>query len=310
MRVVRIAGSVATLSLLAGIVGCSSSSGPEAGPGPGEGAAPAAVVEFVKGGGDPLRILLTNDDGWDAPGITAVYDVLTEAGHDVRLVGPMDNNSGVSGAIDFTGELDVQHPTGDPNVYAVSTTPAGTVIFGVEQVFGGDRPDLVISGTNVGSNTGFDTNFSGTVGAAVVGSGFYGIPSIAVSTATKRGEEGSAAYPQTAELLRQMIEQGLPKLNEGAILNINYPVLEDGQDGARGVRYAPTAAVSAAKFGYTQLDDVTFEIVPGRADHAPAAGTDMALLADGYATVTLLHTDRSIPEADVASVAELVAAME
>lgn len=300
--------------MLVGIAGCSSSSdsGAASQGATGQAAAESSTtetVEFIKAGGGPLRILLTNDDGWDAPGIKTVYEVLTDAGHDVRLVGPMENNSGVSGAIDFTGKLDVQHPSGDPNVYAVSTTPAGTVIFGVEQVFGGDKPDLVISGANVGSNTGFDTNFSGTVGAAVVGSGFFGIPSIAVSTATKRGEEGSAAYRQTAELLRKMIEQGLPKLNEGAILNINYPLLAEGEDNAKGVRYAPTAAVSAAKFGYTQLDDVTFEIVPGRADSAPAADTDMALLADGYVTVTLLRTDRSIAESDVASVADLVDSM-
>lgn len=120
-------------------------------------------------------------------------------GHDVKLVGPAENHSGVSAAIDFTGKLDVQHPTGDPNVYSVSTTPAGTALFGVAEVFGGDKPDLIISGSNVGSNTGFDSNFSYTIGAAVTGSDFFGVPSIAVSTATKRGEESTAAYAQTAE---------------------------------------------------------------------------------------------------------------
>lgn len=254
----------------------------------------------------PLRILLTNDDGWDAPGITAMYEALSGAGHDVRLVGPARNNSGVSSGIDFAGTLDVRQPTDDPDVYSVSTTPAGTVVFGVEHVFGADRPHLVISGCNAGTNTGFDISFSGTVGAAVVARGFFGIPSIAVSAETDRNE-GSAAFKETADLVVRMIAAGLPELRTGAFLNINYPVLDDATPSPKGIRYARTAPQSAAAFGYRQIDETTVEIVPGRSHSTPSAGTDMALLADGFVTVTVLSTDRSVAEADASSMSELLA---
>lgn len=266
------------------------------------------AVDFIAADSGPLRILLTNDDGWDAPGIAAMYDALVEAGHDVRLVGPAENYSGVSAAIDFVGELDVVNPTEDENVYSVSTTPAGTVLFGVEEVFGGDKPDLVISGSNVGANTGFDTNFSGTIGAAVVGSGFFGIPSIAVSTAIERGAEADAAYAETAQVVVDLIATGVPKLNAGAILNINYPLLTD-IDAPKGVRYAVAADQSVASFDYERSGDEEFTIVPGRADIDPPADSDIALLADGYVTVTVLSTDRSVAEDDVVSVGTLVDAL-
>lgn len=266
------------------------------------------TVDFISADSGPLRILLTNDDGWDAPGVAAMYDALVEAGHDVRLVGPAENYSGVSAAIDFVGEFDVVNPTDDENVYSVSTTPAGTVLFGVEEVFGGDKPDLVISGSNVGANTGFDTNFSGTIGAAVVGSGFFGIPSIAVSTAIERGAEADAAYAETAQVVVDLIDTGVPELDAGAILNINYPLLTD-IDEPKGVRYAVEADQSVASFDYERSGDEEFTIVPGRADIDPAADSDIALLADGYVTVTVLTTDRSVAEDDVVSVGALVDAL-
>lgn len=75
--------------------------------------------------GEPLRILLTDDDGWDAAGITATYHALTAAGHDVTMVAPAHNQSGQSAAFDFTGKLEVVHPNGDPKIYSVDSTPVG-----------------------------------------------------------------------------------------------------------------------------------------------------------------------------------------
>lgn len=168
-----------------------------------------------------LDILLTNDDGWSAPGITAVYQSLVEAGHDVTLVATAKNQSGVSAAVEYTGKLQVRHPTGDPDVYSVSTSPAGCVLFGLNEVLTENPPDLVISGTNVGANVGFDTNFSGTVGAAIVASGMHGIPAVAVSTATERGDAKDAAYAKTARLVVHLLEAGIPALRNGTVLSIN-----------------------------------------------------------------------------------------
>lgn len=254
-----------------------------------------------------LRILLTNDDGWDAPGITAVYVALKAAGHDVHLVGPAHNNSGVSGSVHFAGELEARRPTEDPNVHAVTATPGGTVLFGVTEVFGGELPDLLVSGTNEGANTGFDTNFSGTVGAAVVGSGFFGIPSIAISTAVRYGAQaGGGAFDETAHLLVALIGLGVPVLGRGEFLNINYPLLDGDRPRPVGISQAPLAHGSMAKFGYKRRADGVFAIAPSATDRAPGEGTDTALLRDGHVTVTVLNTDRSVSAPSHSAVATLV----
>jgi len=145
-----------------------------------------------------LSILLTNDDGWKAPGIRAVYAALAAAGHDVTVVAPSANQSGASGRKTFWGDLVVAHPDLVPypeysgaKVWSVGPvegktggSPADSVSFGLGTVFKDKKPDLVVSGTNLGQNTGGVTNNSGTVGA-VAEAIESGIPSIAVSTEIK-----------------------------------------------------------------------------------------------------------------------------
>ncbi|MFD4293372.1 5'/3'-nucleotidase SurE [Rhodococcus sp. NPDC058532] len=254
----------------------------------------------------PLRILLTNDDGWDAPGITATYRALTAAGHDVTMVAPAQNQSGKSAAIDFQGKLTVTHPSGDPKVYSVTSTPAGSAMFGINEVFKDAKPDLVVSGTNVGSNVGFDTNYSGTVGAAVVASGAFGIPAIAISTDTSRDPELVPAYDQTAALLVRILDGGVPRTSPGTVLNINYPLLKDGATAPKGMKYTPMSSASAADIRYSRIDDTTYEIKPGRAATPPAVGTDFAELDAGFVTFTLLDADRTADRADAATITGLV----
>lgn len=254
----------------------------------------------------PLRILLTNDDGWGAGGIVATYEALTEAGHDVTVVAPDENFSGVSSAVDFRGELTVVQQ--EENVYTVSGTPATSVIYGVEQVLGGQVPDLVVSGTNVGSNTGFDQNFSGTIGAAVVASGMFDIPAIAISTETKRGEEANAAYRQTADLLVELLATGDVDIRSGEVLNINYPILSDGAD-VPEVRVAPAAEESAAAFAFEEVGPERWAIVPARSDDVPAPGSDAALLAEGFVTVDMLTVSRTVNSERHAELEDLASAL-
>lgn len=254
----------------------------------------------------PLRILLTNDDGWDAPGINATYRALTAAGHDVTMVAPAENQSGKSAALDFQGKLTVRHPNDDPKIYSVSSTPVGSAMFGINELFKDKKPDLVISGTNVGSNVGFDTNYSGTVGAAIVASGSFGIPSIAISTATSRSPEIVPAYEQTADLLVTILDKGIPQMATGTVLNINYPLLKDGATEPKGLKYTPMSSASAADIGYRQIDETTFEIMPARSTVPPEAGTDFAELDAGYVTFTLMKADRSAEKSETAAISNLI----
>jgi len=180
-----------------------------------------------------LRILLTNDDGWNAPGITAVFDALVAQGHDVAIVAPATNQSGVGGRITFGGSLVVAQPETDK--YSVSGTPADATEFGLSNVFAGNAPDLVISGTNAGQNIGASTIHSGTVGAATTALN-DGIPAIAVSTET--GLPGTPLpFAETADFVVELVNaiQANARPNEGLLptgvgLNVNYPIVEGGAE--------------------------------------------------------------------------------
>lgn len=311
MRITRTGLAATTLVGVLALSGCAAAAAVDTGSLGSAGSATSPGVEQSTGvprvlGTGPLQILLTNDDGWGADGIVATYEALTEAGHDVTVVAPDSNFSGVSSSVNFRGALTVGRE--GENIYKVSGTPATSVIFGVEEVLGGELPDLVVSGANVGSNTGFDQNFSGTIGAAVVASGMFDIPAIAISTDTKRGEEARAAYRQTADLLVDMLATGDVDIRSGEVLNINYPVLADGAAPPE-VRVAPAADQSAAAFSYQETGPGQWAIVPGRSSDAPSPGSDAALLAAGFVTVDILTVKRTVSSARHAELESLASAL-
>jgi len=196
----------------------------------------------------PLRILLTNDDGWNAAGIVAVYDALVTAGHDVTVVAPLTNQSGVGGRITFGGPP-LQVVLQEAHKYSVAGAPADAVEVGLSLVFGTKPPDLVISGANIGQNIGAATVHSGTVGAAVTALN-DGVPAIAVSTeidpATNAGpfaETGAFVVKLVAGLQTQA--GGGPLLPKTVGLNVNYPLVEGG---------GPPAGVELTQNGRGFLD--------------------------------------------------------
>lgn len=243
----------------------------------------------------PLRIMLTNDDGWDSPGITAIYDGLVAAGHGVTMVAPLTNNTGAGAALLTRGSLEVTHP--EPGKYVVDGTPADTAEFGFNRVFAGDAPDLVVSGTNRGQNVGTGTVHSGTAGA-IVTSLNNGVPGIAISTAAdvRGGQVSNLPYAATADYLVTLLDQlqdarkaGAPLLPKGVGLNVNYPYLAGGTGTPAGVKLA-TSGLSGYEATYVNGDlpavgdsaSFTLVLVPQPAD----PGSDDDLLDRGYITVT------------------------
>lgn len=184
----------------------------------------------VSSGG--LRILLTNDDGFDAPGIRAMYEALTAARpggrHQVIVVAPETNQSGTGASISRSGStLTVTHRY--PGVASVSGTPADAVELGLGNVFFAFKPDIVISGVNNGENVGAGTIHSGTIGAAVTAINDE-VPAIAVS----RWLDGAATPARMAdaadfvvEILEDLIEHRPDSgelLPRGTGLSVNYPI--------------------------------------------------------------------------------------
>jgi 5'-nucleotidase len=261
-----------------------------------------AVAAPVPGDGEPLDILLTNDDGWDAPGITAAYEALTEAGHTVTVVAPAENQSGKGGSVDIAGSLEVTQPSDDPRIHSVSGTPATSASFGLKEVME-ETPDLVVSGINAGSNAGTDIRSSGTFGAASIASGSYGVPAIA--TSLDASAEDEADYQHAAGLLVDILDHGIDYLEPGYVLNMNYPDPGEDRKPAEEIVYAETSLGSGYETSYEKEDDETYAVTLGHAEEAPESG-DLAELAAGNATLTLISLTPSLPEGDAGAVSSLV----
>ncbi|NJO94418.1 MAG: 5'/3'-nucleotidase SurE, partial [Hydrococcus sp. RM1_1_31] len=184
----------------------------------------------------PLNILLTNDDGYDAEGIQVLYNVLTAAGHHVTLVAPKEQQSGTGTALDVDKIL---RPTEVVNVednqWYVDAGVRTTTWAGLDYILEGEKPDLVISGINEGENIGTGGAVSsGTVSAAVTAL-LRDVPAIAISAGIDSTEGGEAktsqAYQIGADYLVNLIAQlqatqgeDVTILPEKTGLSINIPV--------------------------------------------------------------------------------------
>lgn len=171
------------------------------------------------------RILLTNDDGISAPGLAALYDEMVRVG-DVTVVAPDSEKSAVGHAITLSDPLRVWNFKKDGHFfgYAVSGTPADCVKIAYWALLD-HKPDLVVSGINLGSNTGINVIYSGTVSAATEGT-ILDIPSFAISLATFRNPDFRFAAKFARKVAKQVLARGLPK---GTFLNVNVPAVAESE---------------------------------------------------------------------------------
>lgn len=170
--------------------------------------------------GERLQILLTNDDGIYAEGLSALRDALSAVG-DVTVVAPERPRSASGHAITLHKPLRVEKvrlPWGGEG-YAASGTPSDCVVLGIYALM--TRCDIVVAGINLGPNLGEDLTYSGTVSAAMEGA-ICGVPSIAVSVADYEMPDYQPAAAFTMRLVQQVAEHGLPA---DVLLNVNVPNL-------------------------------------------------------------------------------------
>ncbi|MGE8355314.1 MAG: 5'/3'-nucleotidase SurE, partial [Microvirgula sp.] len=164
-----------------------------------------------------MKFLLSNDDGYFAPGIEALAAALRPYG-DVTVVAPERDRSGASNSLTLDRPLSLRRaPNG---FYFVNGTPTDCVHLAVTGMLD-SIPDMVISGINHGANMGDDTVYSGTVAAATEGF-LLGVPSIAVSLVSKPGAWLDTAARVTLDLVERLIDQ---PLSEPTLLNVNVPDL-------------------------------------------------------------------------------------
>lgn len=233
----------------------------------------------------PLRILLTNDDGVAAPGLRLLRDTLCAAGHQVFISAPSGDRSGSSAALGLNVAFRVtrtEFPCGGiaGMQWAVGGTPSDSVLFGLAML-GTERPDVVISGMNLGQNTGRAVKHSGTVGAAVTAAE-EGVPSIAVSIGLNFQDAGTgfsqtvAAAPHAAEYVKELIAQlrdtarpGEGLLPDRVALNVNYPVVL-GEDGLFAPALVQDAQVTTV--GHAEVVRPTYTPSPTQPDVYIATG--------------------------------------
>lgn len=166
-----------------------------------------------------MKILVTNDDGIDSPGLWAVAEKLRKVG-EVVVVAPQSEQSGVGTSVNLRRAVKVFPQAMGSGIYATDGTPVDCVIIAFRALFPGEI-DLVVSGINKGPNIGYDVFISGTVAGALVGS-FHGVPSFAVSLDAFEGSDFEAAA-KLAALLADRVKKG--DLPRETLLNINLPNL-------------------------------------------------------------------------------------
>jgi 5'-nucleotidase len=233
-----------------------------------------------------MKILLSNDDGYQAPGLRALYDAIRDLG-DVEVVAPEHNNSAKSNALTLHSPLYV-HEAGNGFRY-VNGTPADCVHIALTGLLD-YRPDLVVSGINNGANMGDDTIYSGTVGAAMEGY-LFGVPAIAFSQTEKGWAHIDAAARKARDLVQRIIA-GEHDAGGLFLLNVNIPnrpyeELKDFRVCRLGRRHAAEKVISQD----SPRGDTMYWIGGAGPAKDGAEGTDFHATAQGHVSVTPLKVD-------------------
>ncbi len=235
------------------------------------------------------HILVTNDDGYDAPGLKKLTSIMREIG-DVTVVAPEDPMSGKGHAITVRSPLRLRklHEEEGLEIWACKGTPVDCVKLG-EQVVMRRKPDLLVSGINHGSNAAVNIVYSGTMGAAIE-STISGIPSIGFSICDYRhNADLSGVGKYIRQIALQVLEKGLP---ERTCLNVNFPAV-NGYD-IKGVKVCVQANARWVEEYDERKDPANrdyywltgkFELKDERTD------TDERAIRDNYVSIVPVHYD-------------------
>jgi len=235
-----------------------------------------------------MHILLTNDDGILAPGLAAVHEAVKDLGR-ISVVAPASAQSAAGHSITLTSPVicrDV-HVHGRFAGISVDGSPADCVKLAVLELLD-TRPDLVLSGLNVGANVGVDVMYSGTVAAAAEGA-LFGIPAVAMSQMTGREIDFERSGSLARDVLGRILEmEPLP----GCVINVNLPQL--GSSRPKGVKVVPQSTSTPLDTYHRRRDPrgrTYFWIDRPERIETQTDGTDLDALLDGYITITPLHFD-------------------
>ena len=231
-----------------------------------------------------MRILISNDDGYFAPGIAILARVLGEIA-DVTVVAPEADRSGASNSLTLDRPLSLRQAAS--GFYYVNGTPTDCVHLAVTGMLD-HLPDMVVSGINHGANMGDDTIYSGTVAAATEGF-LLGVPSLAISLASKHGAHFETAAQVARDLVLRFQRQGL---SEPTLLNVNVPdVAPEALNGMAVTRLGRRHKAEPVVRQQNPRDETVYWVGAAGAAQDAGEGTDFHAVAHGQVSVTPLQID-------------------
>jgi len=231
-----------------------------------------------------MRILLSNDDGYFAPGLTILAEAVRQIAH-IDVVAPERDRSGASNSLTLSRPLRMQRAAS--GFYYVDGTPTDCVHLAITGLLA-QEPDMVIAGINHGANLGDDVIYSGTVAAAMEGR-FLGLPAIAVSLVGREGRHFETAARVVLWLLEKLKSHPLPT---DTILNVNVPDISyeqlDGFEATRlGHRHKAEPVIKSAD----PHGNAIYWVGPSGAEADAGPGTDFHAVRQNRVSVTPLHVD-------------------
>jgi 5'-nucleotidase len=238
-----------------------------------------------------MRILLTNDDGVNAPGLKVLEAIAAQLSDDIWVCAPDEEQSGAGHSLTLTRPVRLREH--GPRRFSVSGTPTDAVTMGLKKVMP-QRPDLILSGVNRGANLGDDITYSGTVSAAMEGA-LAGVRSIALSQVYAKEGVGdsvdfSAAAAWGAKVIAPLLDM---PFTPRTLVNVNFPPI----DGAavQGVRACRQGFHDYARGSLVECTDPRgyryFWFGLHGIEHTAGHQSDLEAIADGFIAVTPLHLD-------------------
>jgi 5'-nucleotidase len=239
-----------------------------------------------------MRILVTNDDGINAPGLDVCAKIARALSDDVWVVAPEFDQSGVSHSLSLNDPLRMRAV--DERRFAIKGTPTDCVIMGVRHILDGKAPDLILSGVNRGQNAAEDVTYSGTIAGALEAA-ILGIPSLALSqaysAASRQTPHWDTAIAHGPGLIRKVLAEGIPR---DVLVNVNFP--DCAPDEVKGIavttqgkRDQEWLRIDARQDG---RGNPYYWIAFARSPRPPSpAGTDLQALTDHWISMTPLRID-------------------
>jgi len=234
------------------------------------------------------RVLISNDDGVNAPGIKALERVMKRIAGEVWVIAPQTEQSAAGHSLTLRSPLRIHKIS--KHKFSVTGTPTDSVMLAVHEVMKDSPPDLVLSGVNRGGNLGEDVTYSGTVAAAMEGT-LLGIPSVAFSLVTP---DEAKAHWKTAEVYVEQVMKQLAGVSfpRGVLLNVNIPdCLADQVTGIETTRQGRRKIGCELLQGHDPKGAPYYWIGAQRDEDKSLKGTDLEAVSRGAVSITPLSLD-------------------